>query len=272
VGVRLVAAVDADEKNHDTSIAKAAIAENVRFAQKCAAKDDGMAAAMMGLSAPDALPTLLGEAVSAARKAEMGFHLVLSGSPESRRHIAEKAALRPGSVAVLAAALDDEERALLRDLQVMAVTTPRDDAARGMAPPPARGLARNLVLGGLDVLGERDAFVIARGPALRDEKIALWRLLSNGWDLAAGTLDRTFGRWNEGAPADLVVIDEPVAAPLTPATLPAHVVGARAKHVRHVVVNGKTIVRDGKLVTVDLRSVRSDAGTAAASAWARAKR
>lgn len=273
-GIRLVAAVDVDERSAGLDGARAAMRENVRFGKLCAERDDGMSAAMAGLSHPDALPTLLTEMVGEARRAELPFHHVLHEPADSRRRLAEKGAFRSGSVAVVAAALDEEERALLRDLEVFPVVTARAEAARGSVPPPLRGLARRLVYGGLegsaDVLAERDAFAASNAALAESERIAAWRPIANGWDLAASTLDRGFGRFTPGAPADLVVFDPSLPGDFLPISLDAHIARASARHVRHVVVAGKIVVRDGKLTGVDEGSVRTQARSAAASAWRRA--
>lgn len=274
VGVRLVAAADVDERASGSDGARAAMRENVRFSNRCAERDDGMSAAMAGLSRPDALPTLLSEMVSEARRAELSFHLVLRDPAESRRRLAEKGVLRPGSVAVVSATLDEEERALLRDLEVFPVATARADVARGSVPPPLRGLARHLVYGGLDgsadVLAERDAFAAASAALPEAERIASWRPFANGWNLAAATLDLNFGRWSPGAPADLVVFDAAIPGDFTAASLGAHLARTSARQVRHVVVAGRTVVKDGQLTNVDEGTIRTEARSAASAAWRRA--
>lgn len=275
-GVRAVVSAEIDESAAGGEGARAALQENVRFAALCAERADGMAGAMSGLTHPDGLPVLLGEAVRETRRAEIPFHLVLRGPPESRRRLAEKGALRSGSVAVVAATLDDEERALLRDLEVFPVVTARADIARGSVPPPLRGLARHLVYGGFDgaadVLAERDAFAAACAGLPEAERIAPWRPLANGWSLAASTFDLSFGRWSPGAPADLVVFDAAIPGELTPASVPVHLARIAARNVRHVVIAGRTVVEDGELVRADEHAIRTEAFEAASAAWRRAGR
>ena len=273
-GVRLVIGVDVDEETAGIEGARAAMRENIRFATLCAERDDGMSAAMAGVSHPDSLPTLLTEMVGEARRAELSFHLTLLDPAASRRRLAEKGALRSGSVAVVAAALDEEERALIRDLEVFPVTAARGDIARGAGPGLLRGFARRLVYGGVegnaDVLAERDAFAAASTGLPEAERIAAWRPIVNGWDLAAATLDRGFGRFSPGAPADLVVLDARLPGDLTSVSLASHLARVSARDVRHVVVAGKTVVKDGELVNVDESSIRTQALSAASSAWRRA--
>lgn len=275
VGVRVCAAAAIDERGTGVEGARAALAENLRFAEACAARDDGMAAAMAGIGDPEALPSLLAEVVGVVRRAEIPFHLILSGSPAARHRLAEKGALRPGSVAVIAAALDEEERALLRDLQVFAAVTPRADAA-ARALPPLRGFARTGVFGGFgadcDVLAEGAALACSRAGEAPEQRVAAWRLLSNGWDLAAETFERTFGRWNPGSPADIAVLDEPIPGSPSPVSIRVHLQHASARHVRHVLVGGRVVVRDRMLATADERAIRGAARDAANATWARAAR
>lgn len=271
VGVRVVAAVAADEAHGGAGAARAATRENVRFASACAERADGMAAAMAGIADSRAIPTTLLETVGDARRAELSCHVVLTDPPDARRSLAEKAALRPGSVAVIAAPLDDEERALLRDLEVVPATTPRADTARGVPPPSLRGLSRRAVFGGrdgiADVLAERDAYLARAATQPESDRIPWWRGLSNGWDLAATTFDLPFGRFVEGSPADLAVFDAAAPGEVTPASLPAHVELLGARHVRHVVVAGRVLVREGELVSAS--NDASDRRKAASAAWRR---
>lgn len=269
VGLRGVLGADVSERR-GVEAARAAIRENVRFHRSV--ETGGRFRGAMAVCDPDALEAVLLEAASEARRAEMPSHVVFGGTAESRRRLLERGMLRTGSLAVVASSMDEEERALLRDLRIWTATRPRADAARALPPPPLRGLHTRTALGGwganADVLAERDAIVQARrgldpefGPA------TAWGFLAHGWDLAADTFDEPFGRYNRGAPADFVVLEPALHAPVTAATLREHLAHLDARRVRHVVAAGEVVVRDRRCVRVDESAVRSEARDAVRQVW-----
>ena len=272
VGLRGVLGADVSEAR-GVDAARAAVRENVRFHKRVETGNRFRGA--MAVNDPDTLEAVLLEAASEARKAEMPSHVVFGGTAESRRRLLERGMLRPGSLAVVASAMDDEERALLRDLHVWTATRARADAARAVPPPPLRGLHTRTALGGggpdADVLAERDALVHARRGADPEFSAATaWGFLAHGWDLAAETFDEPFGRYNRGAPADFVVLEPALHAPVTAGTLREHLARVDGRRVRHVVCAGEVVVRDRACVRVDESAIRTDARDVARQVWATA--
>lgn len=103
----------------------------------------------------------------------------------------------------------------------------------------------------------------------------VWRWIAGGWRLANEVFglasDRGLGRLDPGCPADFIVLDYDGATPVHAGSLPWHLAfGISARHVRHVVVAGEVVVRDGRPTTlkdpVELRE-RSYAGSE--RLWAR---
>ncbi len=272
VGIRGVLAADVDESCGEAA-ARAAIRENARFAG--AARPAFRA--MMGISNPAALSVTLPEAVREARKHEMAMHLVLGGGPEARRRLAERGVMRPDSLGVVVEPLDDEERALMRDLHVWPVLTPRADAARGVAAPQTLTIfTTRALLGGWDAsadpLAEKSAAFASRRvteSALAFDEAAAFSLLARGYDLAAATFDEPFGRFAIGSPADFAFLDAPLPAAVNAPGVPSQLARLGSRHVRHVVCAGETIVRDGRATRVDEAEVRASAREQAKRLWSR---
>jgi cytosine/adenosine deaminase-related metal-dependent hydrolase len=102
----------------------------------------------------------------------------------------------------------------------------------------------------------------------------VWRWLAGGWALASEAFglpaERGFGRLDPGCPADFVVLDYDAVTPVTAGSLPWHLAfGISARHVRHVVVAGEVVVRDGRLVREDVAELRRAGHAGAERLWAR---
>jgi putative selenium metabolism protein SsnA len=144
--------------------------------------------------------------------------------------------------------------------------------AVGHAPTAAM---RRVALGtdGLDqdLLAEaRAAFLKMRDGGRGDAQTAALEMIAGGHRLAAVLFGLPFGKLDCGGPADLVVLDYPSPTPVFTENLAAHLVfGVDRSHVRHVMVAGRWVVRDGRVAGVDAAAVRARATGAAERLWYR---
>jgi cytosine/adenosine deaminase-related metal-dependent hydrolase len=122
-----------------------------------------------------------------------------------------------------------------------------------------------------DVLAEaRVAFLQMREAGRDDAFEAALQLLTGGHRLGSALFGRTFGTLDAGAPADLAVLDYPSPTPLHDENLGGHLLfGIDRSHVRSVMVDGRWVVRDRKLVTVDAEAAFARAREAAPRLWQR---
>jgi putative selenium metabolism protein SsnA len=122
-----------------------------------------------------------------------------------------------------------------------------------------------------DVLAEaRVAFLQLREAGRDDAFEAALHFLTGGHRLGAALFGRPFGTLDAGAPADLVVLEYPSPTPLHDGNLAGHLLFAVDRsHVRSVMVDGRWVVRDRKLVTVDAEAVLARAREAAPGIWRR---
>lgn len=73
-----------------------------------------------------------------------------------------------------------------------------------------------------------------------------------------------------GAAADLVVLDYRPPTPLEPGNLGGHLLfGLPGAPVRHLIVDGRLVVRDGRVLGVDEERLAARAREVAARVWAR---
>jgi len=168
--------------------------------------------------------------------------------------------------------LTDKERDLLRDSGTHLLHCPSSNLklASGLAPVPElldAGVAVSLGADGAPCNNNLDAFVEMRLcalihrprcgagalPARQVVRMATW-----GGARALG-LEAKIGSLEPGKRADLVVVDVsgPHVAP-TESPYSALVYACRSSDVRHVVVDGATVVRDGALLTLDAARAAAD--------------
>ena len=125
-----------------------------------------------------------------------------------------------------------------------------------------------------DMLAEtRAAYLKMRDAGRADAFPAALELLAGGHRLAAAVFGLPFGKIDAGAPADLVVLAYAPPTPLHTDNLGGHLLfGMDRSHVTSVMVAGRWVVRDRRLVGVDAAAAFARAREAAPRLWARMER
>jgi len=125
-----------------------------------------------------------------------------------------------------------------------------------------------------DMLAEaRAAYLKMRDAGRGDALAATLELLAGGHRLAAALFGLPFGKLDAGAPADFVVLDYAPPTPLHTDNLGGHLLfGVDRSHVSSVMVAGRWVVRDRRLVSVDAAAAFARARAAAAELWRRMDR
>ena len=254
------------------------------------AADGRVRAAFMPHSLTTVDPELYEEFVPRAREAGLPIHIHANETEDEVTPIVEDHGVRPLEYArelgVLEAEdflahgvhLDEREIELLAETGASVVHCPASNMklASGMAPVQrlldagvtvglgTDGAASNNDLSMLDEM--RDAAMVgklATGDAAAVPAEAVVEMATRG---SAEALGLPGGRIEPGAPADLAVID--LERPhLTPAhDLVSHLAyAAAAADVRHTVCDGRVLMRDREVVTLDEAAVRERAAAEAAA-------
>ena len=151
---------------------------------------------------------------------------------------------------------------------------PRSNMNNGVGYAPTAAF-RRAALGtdGMDgdVLAEaRAAYLKMREAGKPDAMGATLQMLAGGHRLAAALFGLPFGKLDAGAPADLVVLEYSAPTPLHADNLAGHLLfGVDRSHVAHVMVAGRWVVRERRIVNLDARAVWERARSAAADLWRR---
>ena len=267
----------------------AGLAENDRFLS--AIRHDPLARGLVGAHASftlsDSSLVALGDLV---RFHQSGIHIHAAEARDdvvltARRHgcgvvdrLERHGALSEGSVLAHGVHLTTRELGRIAEAGAWLVHNPRSNMNNGVGHAPVERFGELAALG---TDGWRaDMFEEARaahfglrhrlGPAAPD--LAL-RLLDGSQQLAASVFGMPFGTLEPGAVADLVVHDYRSPTPLTGSNVAWHALtGLHPGTVRHVMVGGRWICRDGSVSSVDVAEVYRRAARAAALLWKRMAR
>jgi cytosine/adenosine deaminase-related metal-dependent hydrolase len=122
-----------------------------------------------------------------------------------------------------------------------------------------------------DMFGEaRAAFLKMREAGRPDAYAAAIEMLAGGHRLAAALFGIPFGKVDVGGPADLVVLDYRPPTPLHSENLAGHLLfGLDRSHVRSVLVAGRWVVSDRRLMGTDARAAFARARDVAPALWKR---
>jgi putative selenium metabolism protein SsnA len=172
--------------------------------------------------------------------------------------------------------LDARECELVRDSGAVVAHNPRSNMNNGVGRTPLARLGERVALGtdgiGADMFEEsRSGFFRLREDSL--EAPFDWPLaqLAEGARAAGERFgEPLLGSVAPGAPADLVVLDAGVPAPLSGDNLAGHwVFGTSSRAVRDVVVAGEVVVRDRRLTKLDQDEIAAKAAVEAGRMWER---
>ena len=122
-----------------------------------------------------------------------------------------------------------------------------------------------------DLLAEaRAAYLKMRDTGRPDAVSGALQLVAGGHRLAAALFGLPFGKLDAGAPADLVALEYSPPTPLDAGNLGAHLLfGVDRSHVASVMVAGRWVVRERRLLGVDAQAAFARARAAASALWKR---
>ena len=260
--------------------------DTIRFAREWHGAAGGRIRCVLGPHSPYMCPPeFLARVVKAARELEVGIHLHVAESQEQvanslaahgKTPVAHLASLGIFDVPTIAAhciAVDDDDIAILAEKQVHVGHTPKTylKLAMGVAPLPrllaggvnvalgSDGPASNSDLNMLEVLritGLYHKNALGQPEAL--PRAQLLRLATQAGARALGFAGS--GVLAPGAPADLMLLDT-----RAPHWFPRHdlaagiVYAAHPSDVSHVIVDGRLLMREGVLLTLDEERIRYEA-------------
>lgn len=287
VGVRLVQCYETTDR-HGPDGVRLGLEENSRYLAQCSRRRDGRCAALVGAHAAFTLERRTLEALAGlADEFHTGVHIHVAedacDESETRRRcnmplldlLAQTGVLRPASLLVHGAHLGAADMPRLRQHHPTIAHNPRSNMNNAVGYAPVAGFPCPVILGtdgiGSDLLTEaRFAWFKARDARSPLGAERVLAILAGAARRASEALGVTLGRFDPAAAADLVVTDYVPATPLTEDNLFGHLVfGLGAQFARHVMIGGRWVMQDRRIVTCDETGSREQARGQAAAMWRR---
>ncbi len=293
-GVRCVLCYEVSDRDGPAK-AKAGIQENVRFIRKTTQVKNFLLSATFGLHASLTLSDQTLEACREAAPDDTGFHIHAAESDYDQYDSLAKSGLRvvdrlqkhellgPKSILAHAVHVDAREIQILSETKTWVTHQPRSNMNNAIGAAPIESMLRAGVRLGLG----NDGF----SNAMWEEWKSAY-LLHKAWhrdprrvsgydvvQMAAynnAALACTFfpgapiGRIEPGAAADLILVDYHPHTPVSPDNLPWHILfGFHESMVSSTIVNGRILMNDRKLTTLDEEAISSQARELAPQIWKR---
>lgn len=267
--------------------ARAAIQENVDFIRHAQADDSDMIAGMMGMHASFTISDETMERCAKEKPDGAGYHIHVAEGIEDLHaclkdhgkriidRLMDCDVLGEKTLAAHCIYVNKHEMDLLRDTGTMVVHNPESNMGNACGCPPTMAIVHNGVLTGLGTDGYThdmtESFKVAN--VLHKHHLcdanAAWgevpeMLFVGNAKIANRYFKKPLGILKEGAAADVIVTDYDPLTPMNENNINGHILfGMTGRSVVTTVANGKVLMKDRILTTVDEAKVMADCRQAA---------
>lgn len=293
-GLRAVLCYEVTDRDGDAK-AKAGIRENVRFIERVRKGKPSRLAAIFGLHASLTLSDATLDACRAALPAEAGFHVHVAEHESDQQDSLAKSGLRvvprlvkhsilgPRSIAAHAVHVDTTEIEQLAESGTWVTHQPRSNMNNGVGVADVEGL----LTAGIKVCLGNDGFTQDmwtewktayllhksqhRDPRKMNGADVVKIAVNNNAALANSSFPAApLGEISVGARADLILVDYHAHTPLTAGNLPWQIIfGFHESMITTTIVDGKVLMKDRQLQTLDEEEIIAKAGELAPEVWTR---
>lgn len=293
-GLRFNLCFEVSDRNGEEA-REAGLAENERFARLAASgRADGRIGASVGLHASFTLEdATLERAAGMAADLGLGCHIhaaedvadVEDSVSRSGNRVVERlesfGILGPRSIAAHCIHVDERETAILAESGTIVAHNPQSNMNNAVGCADVPGMLGSGVLMGLGTDGFTasmfDEMKVANlvhrhqsGDPRVGHDVAARLCLVNNPTIASRLFDDRVGRLEPGALADVIVLDYDAPTPLLTGNFGGHLIfGLTGWMVETVIIDGRVVMRDRELTTVDAREIRARARERARDLWKR---
>lgn len=293
LGIRTSLCYETSDRDGDV-IAREGIRENAGFIRWANMQDSDMVHGLFGLHAAF---TLSDQTLDACREAaqglDTGFHIhVAEGADDEILSVKEHGMrvvhrlerfgiLGPKTLAIHCVHADDEELDRIRETDTMVVHNPASNMGNAVGTSPVVKMLRKEILVGLgtdaytnDMFESMKVAKILQSHALSDPTVGFGEALTLQFENNPKILSRYFkkplGVLQAGAYADLIVVDYDPLTPLNETTWGGHVLfGLSGCKVRDTMINGRFVMKDRILLTMDHTDLMAKCRSHAKELWSK---
>lgn len=303
-GLRACLAYEVTDRD-GPEVAKAGLNENSRFIRKVQGQKDGLLSGSFGLHASFTVPdAILEAAVADAHSQKVGVHIHVAEDKadkldSERRYglgvverLQKEQALSPRTIAAHCVHIKPNEAEMLADSKTIIAHNTRSNMNNAVGTADVEGLLRRGALVGLgndgfsmNMLQElKFAYLMPKAhqenPQAMPIGTALDLLFKNNAEIAARLWEPFMPEGEKlivselapGARADVAVLDYKPRTPMSEMNFGGHAIfGMDGSHVRHTVANGRILMRDRRLTTLDETEIAARSRELASALWKRAE-
>ncbi|SHI73843.1 putative selenium metabolism protein SsnA [Clostridium cavendishii DSM 21758] len=293
LGIRTSLCYEVSDRDGEEILEKG-IKENIDYIKYCIEKKDNMKSGMFGMHASFTLSDeSLKKCVKEAEKLNCGYHIHVAEGMDDEEQCIKKHGKRvverlndfnilgEKTIAVHCIHADDNEKNLLLNTGTVVVHNPESNMGNAVGVSPAIELVNKGLTVGLGTDGyTQDMFEsmkvanIIHKHNLKDPSVA-WgevplMLFENNRKIAEKHFKGKFGIIEKGANADVIIVDYNPLTPMNASNYNSHILfGMMGKAVDTTIVNGRVLVRNGKLLNVNEEEILGAARKVSEKLWDR---
>ncbi|HEX2953780.1 MAG TPA: putative aminohydrolase SsnA [Bacillota bacterium] len=276
------------------AIAARGIQENMEFIRHCRQTKDPMLKAIFGLHASLTLSDrTLDRCLEENAGTGVGYHVHAAEGEEDRKDaqtrygmgVIERLQLRgvlgTKSIAVHCVHISEGEIEILKETGTNVVHNPESNMGNAVGVSPVLKMVERGVILGMgtdgytsDMMESLKVANCLHKHANRHPSVA-WAeppqmLFENNRIIAGKYFEKPVGQLVPGAYADVIIVDYNPPTPLTPENLESHLLfGVSGRSVETTVINGRVVMEDRKLMTVDEEAIMAKSRELTATVWKR---
>ena len=275
LGIRGVYAYEVSDRDGD-EILREGIEENVNFIKASNQRNDDMVKGMFGMHASFTLSDeSLRKCVNSMEGLESGYHIHAAEGIDDLNHCLKNNSKRVierlndfgilGEKTICAHCIhiNNREIGILKETNTNVVNNPESNMGNAVGCAPVIEMIKNKVVVGLGTDGyTSDMFEsmkvenIIHKHNLCDSNVGFLEtnkmLFENNRKIAAKYFIKPIGILRKGAYADLIIVDYNPLTPMNENNLNGHIMfGMSGRGVDTTIINGKVIMKDRKIITLD---------------------
>ncbi|MGP1598143.1 putative aminohydrolase SsnA [Peptoanaerobacter stomatis] len=271
---------------------KAGIKENVDFIKHTLKDNDDMVKGLFGMHASftisDETMSLIKEAMEGV---DAGYHVHVTEGIEDQYDSLKKYGRKVGerlydwgilgdkTLAIHCIHLSQGEMDIIKATDTSVVTNPESNMNNAVGAPPVVQMLKKGIRVGLgsdaytqDMFESMKVSNILQSHHLADPTVGFMETkalqFENNPKICAKYWDKPLGKIEKGAYADIIVVDYKPHTPMSDANWFGHLLfGVNGGMVKHTVINGKLVMKDRIILTVDMDKINADSTQRASEIW-----